>query len=97
MPTPPIGNRIRARLDELDVERRIGELAAHAEEAVAQGMKKAGELAHEHRDDIDRVLDRAAGAVDRRTDGKHATGLGKLRAQLDRGVDRLAERRPEGK
>ena len=95
MSTQPFGDRIRAKLDELEVERRVGELAAQAEEAVTRGLTRAGELAHEHRDDIDRVLDRAAGAVDRRTEGKHADRIDDVRSRVARGVDRLVERRPE--
>ena len=96
MPKPPLGDRIRAKLDELDVDRRVDELAAKTEQAVSQGMVKAGELAHEHRDEIDTALGRAADAVDRRTDGKHSARVGKLKGRLEQGVERIAERRPDG-
>ena len=68
MSKPPISETIKAKLEQYDVERRVSALAAQAEELLEQGRARAGDLAREHRDDIDRVLDRAADAVSRRTD-----------------------------
>jgi RNA-splicing ligase RtcB len=91
MSKPPISETIRAKLEEYDVERRIDELAQQTEQLVEQGRARAGALAREHRDDITRLLDQAADAVDRRTDGKHASRIGRLRLHLERGVERLAD------
>jgi hypothetical protein len=96
MPKPPLGDRIRAKLDELEVDHRVDDLVTKTEQAVAQGVARAGELAHEHRDEIDTALGRAADAVDRRMDGRHGARLGRLRDKLEQGVDRIAERRPDG-
>lgn len=85
---------LKAKLDELDVDRRVNELVAQAEDVVVRGVTRAGELTHEHRDQIDGLLDRAGSAVDRRTDGKYADRIGRVRSQVDRGVERLAEQRP---
>jgi hypothetical protein len=59
-------------------------------------MAKVGELAYEHRDDLERLIDRAARAVDRGTDGKHADTIQQVRGSLERSVDRIAEQRPDG-
>jgi ElaB/YqjD/DUF883 family membrane-anchored ribosome-binding protein len=95
MSKPPISETIKAKLDQYEVERHVSEFAAQAEQLLEQGKARAGELAREHRDDIDRLLDRATDAVDRRTDGKHASRIGQVRHQLDRGVERLAEQDPD--
>jgi hypothetical protein len=97
MPKPPFTDRIRAKLDELEVERRLGDVVGQAEHVVAQGVARAGELAHEHRDDIGSRLERAADAVDRHTDGRHADRITQVRSTLARGVDKLAEHRPDGR
>lgn len=91
---PSVTDSIRAKLDEYGVDRHLEELATAVEEVVRQGAAKAGELVHEHRGDIDRLLDRAAGIVDRQTDGRHADRIGQVRGTLDRGVGRIAEQRP---
>jgi RNA-splicing ligase RtcB len=96
MSKPPISETIRAKLEEYEVERRIDELAQQTEQLVEQGRARAGALAREHRDDIARFLDKAADAVDRRTDGRHASRIGQVRLQLERGVDRLADQDPDG-
>jgi hypothetical protein len=96
-PSPKsFGESVRAKLDEYEVERHLNELAGSLEHAVRQGVAKAGELAHEHKGDIERLFDKAAGAVDRRTDGRHADKISQVRGSLERGVDRIAEHRPGG-
>jgi RNA-splicing ligase RtcB len=93
---PPLTETIRAKLDESEVERHLGELASTLEDTVRQGVARVGELAHEHRDDIERLLDKAATAVDRRTEGKHADRISQVRGSLERGVERIAEQRTGG-
>jgi hypothetical protein len=94
MPRKPITEALKQKLDELEVERHLAELAAQAEDAVVKGVVRAGELAHENRERIDGFLDRAGHAVDRRTEGRYADRIDRVRLQLDRGVDKLAEKRP---
>lgn len=93
-PRRPLGERIRARLEELDVDSRLEELADQATDAVNRGVARAGELTHEHREQIDHALDRASGRLDLRTDGRYADRISRARTSLDRGVDRVEEHRP---
>ncbi len=97
MSKPPISETIKAKLEEYEVERRVSELAVQAEHLIQQGRARAAELAREHRDDIDRLLDRATDAFDRRTDGKHASTLVQVRHQIDRSVERLADQDPDSR
>jgi RNA-splicing ligase RtcB len=92
---PPLADTIRAKLEEYEVDRHLNDLATTLEGAVRQGVARAGELAHEHKGDIDRLLDKAASAVDRHTDGKHAERISQVRGTLDRGVERIADQRSE--
>jgi RNA-splicing ligase RtcB len=90
---PPLADTIRAKMEEYDVDRHLTEIASTVENAVRQGVARAGELAHEHKGDIDRLFDKAASAVDRHTDGKHADRISQVRGSLDRGVEKIAEQR----
>jgi RNA-splicing ligase RtcB len=93
---PPLGESLRAKMDEYELDRHLKELASSLEHAVRQGVAKAGELAHEHQGDIDRLLEKAASAVDRRTDGKHAERISQVRGSLERGVEKIADQRSGG-
>jgi MT0933-like antitoxin protein len=92
---PALGDQIRAKLEEYDVDRHLNELATTLESAVRTGMAKAGEFAHEHKGDLERLFDKAADAVDRRTDGKHADMIQQVRGSLERGVDKIADQRSD--
>ena len=92
---PPLADQIRAKMDEYDVDRHLNELAATVEQVVRSGMAKAGEFAHEHKGDLERLFDKAADAVDRRTEGKHADTIQQVRGSLERGVDKIAEQRTD--
>lgn len=91
-----LGDSVRAKLDEYEVERHLNELAGSLEQAVRQGVAKAGELAHEHKGDIERLFDKAANVVDRRTEGRHADKINQVRGSIERGMDRIAEHRTGG-
>jgi MT0933-like antitoxin protein len=87
---------LRGKMQELGVDRHLQELASTVESAVREGLARAGDLVHDHRGDIDRLLDQAAGLVDRHTDGRHGDRITQVRGSLERGVERLAEQRPGG-
>lgn len=93
---PPMADQIRAKMEEYEVDRHLNDLATTLENAVRTGMTKAGEFAHEHKGDFERLIDKAAGAVDRHTDGKHADKIQQVRGSLERGVDKIAEQRSDG-
>jgi hypothetical protein len=92
---PPLADAIKAKMEEYEVDRHLNDFADTIEGAVRQGVAKAGAVVHEHRDDIDRLLDKAAGLVDRHTDGKHTERVSDVRGSLERGVAKLADQRPD--
>jgi hypothetical protein len=93
---PPLADQIRAKMEEYEVDRHLNELAASLEHAVRTGLTMAGEFAHEHKGDVERLIDKAAGAVDRRTDGRHADKIQQARGSIERGVEKVAEQRGNG-
>jgi hypothetical protein len=92
---PSFGEAVRAKMEEYDVDRHLHELADTVEHVVRQGVARAGALAHEHQGDIERLIDKAAGVVDRRTDGRHAATIQQVRGSIERGVGRIADQRPD--
>ena len=89
-----INETLKQKIDELDLDRRLNEASVQAEQALHRALDTAAEYADEHRDDIDRLLTRLSTSIDERTEGKYAEKVTKVREQLDRGVERLAGRRP---
>ncbi len=92
---PSFGETVRAKMEEYEVDRHLHELADTVEHVVRQGVARAGALAHEHQGDIERLIDKAAGVVDRRTEGKHADTIQQVRGSIERGVGKIAEHRPD--
>jgi F0F1-type ATP synthase membrane subunit b/b' len=95
MSKQPLSETIKAKLEEYEVERRLDELGTQAEHLVDQGRARAAELARDHRDEISRLVDRAADAVARRTDERHASWIDRVREHVERGVDKVAEQSPD--
>jgi hypothetical protein len=89
----PISDRLKQAVDDLDLEAKIAAAAEAAELAVLRGVERAAGYAHNHRSDIDALLDRASSLIDTRTDGRYADRVGRVRGQVASGVARLAERR----
>ena len=89
-----INETLKQKIDDLDLDRRLNEFTEHAEEVVNRALDTAAEYAHEHQDDVDRLLTRVSTSIDERTEGKYADQVTKVREQLERGVSKLAERRP---
>lgn len=90
---PPLADQIKSKMDEYEIDRHLDELATTLEHAVRTGITKVGEFAHEHKDDIERFIDKAAGAVDRRTEGRHADKIQQVAGSLGRGIDKIADQR----
>jgi hypothetical protein len=90
---PPLADQIRAKMDEYEVDRHLNELATTLESAVRTGVARVGELAHEHRGDLERLIEKAASTIDQRTDGKHTERISQVRGSLERGVEKIADQR----
>lgn len=89
-----ITETLKAKLDELDLDRRLNEFVTEAEKAINTGLSQAGEFVHERRGDIDRLLDTATEKINTKTQGEYADHVVKVRSFVTAGVDKLAEKRP---
>ncbi len=88
-------DRLKRRADELDLQGKADQLADAAAKAAHRAKDRAAELADENRDKVGGVLDKAGAAIDERTQGKYADKVAKAKQQVAKGVDRLAEQRPD--
>ena len=91
-----ITETLKAKLDELEIEKHVTEAAAQAEKAVFAAMEKAGDYVHTHGEQIESFLDKATTSIHQRTDGKYADTVTKVRGFVESGVARIAEQRPSG-
>ena len=94
----PISDRLKQAVDDLDLEAKVAAAAEAAEQAVLRGVERAAGYAHDHRSDIDALLDRASSLIDTRTDGRYADRVGRVRrpGHLRRGQAGRAPRRRPG-
>ena len=89
-----INETLKQKIDEWDLDRRLNELVDSAEKVFHRAVETAAEVAHERRDDVDRVLDTLSTKLDERTEGKYAERVDQVRGHVENGLDRLAEHRP---
>ena len=86
-------DNIKAKIKDVDVEKQLTELVDEGEKLVNDAVTKAGEVAHDKRDDVEGWLDKATGAINDKTEGKYADQVSKVRDTLLGGLDKLAQRR----
>jgi hypothetical protein len=89
-----INETLKQKIDELDLDARLNDAVDQAERVVQRGLETAADLAREHRDEVDRALDRISASIDGRTEGKYADQVGRVRGKVELGLQKLAERRP---
>ncbi len=90
----PLTEQLKAKLDELELERHLKEAAVQAEELARTAIGKAGEVVHTNSDKISAFLDKAGASIDEKTEGKYAEQVAKVRGLVDTGVAKIAEQRP---
>lgn len=86
-------DKLMDKAEELELQRKAEDLVDAAAKLATQAVEKAGDLAHENRDKVEGMLDKAAAKVDEQTDGRYADKVAKARTQVSHGVDKLAEQR----
>ncbi|GAA5017517.1 hypothetical protein GCM10023258_03810 [Terrabacter aeriphilus] len=84
-------DKLKKKAEELDLETKAKQLQEAATQAAAQAREKAGDFAAENREKIDGYVETASAKIDEKTEGKYADKVAKVREQVDRGVDKVAE------
>jgi hypothetical protein len=88
----PVSDQVKRAVDDLEIEAKVREATAAAEEAVLRGLEATGSYLREHRGDIEGFVDRTFGAIDRQTGGRYADQVEQVRSQIFAGVASLADR-----
>ncbi|WP_101523045.1 Rv0909 family putative TA system antitoxin [Nocardioides houyundeii] len=87
---------LKAKIDELELERRLKALVDDTEKTAGEAVEKAGGLAHERRDEIARALEKATTKINSQTKNQYVDKVEKVRHSLLEGLDKLAARRRLG-
>ena len=84
-------DKLKKKAEELDLETKAKHLQEQAAAAAKQAREKAGDFAVEHREKIDGYVETATAKIDEKTEGKYADKVAKVKQQVERGVDKVAE------
>lgn len=80
-----LNDKLKQAIDQVDLDRRLGEL---------KGL--AGELARQHGGKVEEVLDKVESRVDTETKGRYADKVGHARRKVSDGLAKLAQQPPTG-
>lgn len=84
-------DKLKKKAEELDLESKAKHLQEAAAHAAKQAREKAGDFAVENREKIDSYVETATAKIDEKTEGKYADKVAKVKEQVGRGVDKVAE------
>ncbi|MDV3220427.1 antitoxin [Intrasporangium sp.] len=86
--------QMKQKADEVNLSGKAKDLGDALVEVAKAAMGLAAGYASENREKVDGMLDKAVRTIDEQTGGKHAETVTKVRAQVDRGIDKLVEQKP---
>ena len=89
------GEQMKHKADEVNLQGKAKDFGDAVIEVIKAAIGLAAGYASENREKVDGALDKAAQTIDEKTGGKHADTVTKVRAQVDKGIDKLVEQKPE--
>ena len=89
-------DNLKKKAEELDLETKAKQLQETATQAAKQAREKAGDYAAQNREKIDGYVETATTKIDEKTEGKYADKVAKVKEQVGRGVDKIAEGHTSG-
>lgn len=88
-----INDQLKAKIDEMDLDTRIGQVKEQAGKAFQQVKEQAGSLLHENREKVDELIEKATTAIDEKTEGKYHDKVTKAKASFASGLDKIEDSR----
>ena len=82
---------MKKKAEELDLEGMARQLQEAAAKAARQAREKAGDFASQNREKIDGYVEQAGAKFDEKTHAKYADTVAKVKQQVHKGVDKVAE------
>lgn len=89
-----IADKLKQTIDELDIDRHVNDLVIQVETALTAARDRVATLAAERGDEVETFLDKVTTTIDKRTEGRFAPHVDKVRETVSGGVTKLAEYRP---
>ena len=86
------GEQIKHKADEVNLQGKAKDFGDAVVEVAKAALGLAAGYAAENREKVDGALNKATQTIDEKTGGKHADTVTKVRAQVDKGIDKLVEK-----
>jgi len=87
------GEQLKSKADEVHLQEKAKDFGDAVAEVVKAAMSLVADYAQENRLKVDSALDKAEAKIEERTGGKHAETVSKVRAGVDKGIDKLVEQK----
>ena len=85
------GEQLKNKADEVRLQEKAKDFGDALAEMVKAAVALVAGYAQENRDKVDTALDKAEAKIEEKTGGKHADTVSKVRAGVDKGIDKLVE------
>ena len=86
------GEQLKSKADEVHLQEKAKDFGDAVIEMARTVMSLAAGYAQQNRDKVDGALDIAEARIGERTGGKHAGTVTRVRASVDKGIDKLVEK-----
>jgi hypothetical protein len=86
------GEQLKHKADEVHLQEKAKDFGDAVVEMAKAAMSLAAGYAQENRGKVDSALDKAEARIEEKTGGKHADTVTKVRASVDKGIDKLVEK-----
>jgi hypothetical protein len=83
---------MKNKADEVHLQAKAKDFGDAVAEMVKAAVSIAARYAKENREKVDGALDKVEGTISERTNGKHTDTVSKVRAGVDKGIDKLVEK-----
>ena len=90
------GEELKNKADEVHLQEKAKDFGDALAEVVKTAVSLAAGYAQQNRGKVDNALDKAEASIEQRTGGKHTETVTKVRATVDKGIDKLVEKTPGG-
>lgn len=87
------GEQLKSKADEVHLQEKAKDFGDAVVEMAKAAMSVAAGYAQQNRDKVDGALDKAEATIGEKTGGKHADTVTKVRASVDKGIDKLVEQK----
>ena len=85
------GEQLKHKADEVHLQDKAKDFGDAVVEVVKAAVSVVAGYAQQNRDKVEGALDKAEAKIDEKTGGKHADTVTKVRASVDKGIDKLVE------